>query len=323
LASLPDAELAAVCELDARRVAEIARQYPNVSVTQSFDDVVGDPSIDGLILATPASTHADMAIRALDAGKHVLVEKPLSLTVEEGARIVAEAERCGRVLLVGHTFEYNAAVRKVRELIAAGDIGELYYLYSQRVNLGRVRNDCNAMWSLAPHDVSIANFLIGEPPIWASATGHRFLENDREDVVFLNIGYPGGRIAHVHVSWLDPNKIRRTTVVGSEKMIVYDELSANAKVQVFDKGVSKVPLQGSDYAAPPFGEFQFQTRTGDIWIPNVDFAEPLRAEIAHFVDCINGRAEPLTDGHNGLAVVRVLAAAQESMENGGTPVDVR
>ncbi len=322
VAQLPNASLECVCDHSQARLARIGDQYPAVTLTPHLTEVLSDSRIDAMILATPAQTHAELGLRVLDAGKHLLVEKPLAMTTREAEALVEKAEAKDLVLLVGHTFEYNAAVRKVHEIIRSDEIGSVCYLYSQRVNLGQVRNDCNALWSLAPHDVSIANYLIGESPEWVRATGYQFLGHGQEDVVFMDVGYPGNRIAHIHVSWLDPNKIRRTTVVGKEKMIIYDDMSNDAKVKVYDKGVSKVQAPSGALEAPPFGEFQFLTRTGDVWIPKIDFQEPLRVEVAHFVACVEGGERPLTGGLNGLAVVKALEAAERSLASGGSPIEV-
>ncbi len=322
VARLPNAHPRWVCDLSRSCLSRIKDQYPSTSVTEDLEDLLGDEELAAVILATPTETHAELGLRILEAGKHLMVEKPLATTVRDARMLVERAEARELVLLVGHTFEYNAAVRKVRELIESGEVGEVYYLYSQRVNLGKIRDDCNAMWSLAPHDVSIANYLIGEAPAWVSAMGHRFLGRPIEDVVFLTAGYPGGRVAHIHVSWLDPNKIRQTTIVGSKKMVVYDDMSIDAKVKIYDKGVNKADGSRTAGTAPPFGEFQYLTRTGDLSIPRIDFREPLHEEVSHFVACVEDGAAPRTGGRNGLAVVEVLEAAQASLEAGGRTVEL-
>ncbi len=321
-AAVPGASLEWICDLRPERLERLRGSYPAARHTTDLEEVLASDNVGAVILATPAETHDEIGLEVLAAGKHLLVEKPLAMTVTGARALVDEAATRRLVLLVGHTFEYNAAVRKVRELIAGGEIGDLIYLHSQRVNLGQVRTGCNAMWSLAPHDISIANFLVGAPPVWVRAYGYRFLGQEHEDVVFLNIGYPDNRVAHIHVSWLDPNKVRRTTVVGSRKMVVYDEMSNDAKVRVYDKGVSRVMAPNGDAAAPPFGEFQFLTRSGDILIPRIDFTEPLGAEVRHFIACVEGREQPLTDGRSGLAAVQVLEAAQRSLDTGGTVVEL-
>ncbi|MCP3958324.1 MAG: Gfo/Idh/MocA family oxidoreductase [bacterium] len=322
VARLPQASLDCVCDQRPSRLERIRAQYPVRTVTTELNEVLADSAVDAVILATPPETHGEIGLEILESGRHLLVEKPMAMTAAEAERLVEEAAARELVLLVGHTFEFNAAVLKVRKLIAAGEIGDVYYLHSQRVNLGKVRTNCNALWSLAPHDVSIANFLFGERPLWVRASGYKFLDQELEDVVFLNLGYPQNRVAHIHVSWLDPDKVRRTTVVGSRKMIVYDDMSHDAKVKVFDKGVSKQAVTTEALEAPPFGEFVFLTHTGDVWIPKIDFAEPLHQEVAHFVACIQGREKPRTGGLNGLAVVRALEGAQESLARGGATVEL-
>ena len=274
----------------------------------------GRPGIDALVVAAPARTHASLVAEAVAAGKHVLVEKPLALSTAEAIALTEAADRAGRVLLVGHTFEYNPAVTRMRELVEAGDLGDLWYLHSQRVNLGRIQSDINALWSIGPHDVSIANYLIGSAPRWVSARGARYLHADVEDVVFATLGYDGGVLAHLHVSWLDPSKLRRTTVVGSRRMVVFDDLDSEAKLRVYDKGAD--PVSGG------FGEFQFRLRRGDLHVPRTDLTEPLALELEHFLECCRTGARPRTDGWNGVRVVATLEAAQQSLDKGGIQVEV-
>jgi predicted dehydrogenase len=279
------------------------------------EELLADGSVDAVVIATPARTHAPLARLALATGRHVLVEKPLALTTADAIALAEQADAAGLVLMAGHTFEYNPAVLKIRALLQAGELGELYYLHSQRVNLGRIQRDVNALWSIAPHDVSIANFLVGSAPLWAAARGARYLHTDVEDVVFATFGYDGGVLAHVHASWLDPSKLRRTTVVGSRAMVVYDDLDSEAKLRVYDKGADPVPQGG-------FGEFQFRLRSGDMHVPRVDLTEPLANELDHFLECVAAGARPRTDAWNGVRVVAALEAAQASLDKGGIPVDV-
>jgi len=251
------------------------------------------------------------------AGKHVLVEKPLALSSGEAEELISVAERQKKVLMVGHTFEYNPAVLKIKELLGDGQIGHVYYAYSTRVNLGRVQQDLNALWSIAPHDVSILLFLLGEMPLEVSARGISHLSEGVEDVVFFTMFFPGNVLAHVHASWLDPSKVRRLTLVGSKKMVIYDDLASEGKVRVYDKGVLKAG-NGRVY-----GEFQYKLHSGDIHIPKIDMTEPLHNECAHFIDCIRQGKRPRTDGENGLRVVKVLEAVQRSLEQRGVSVEVR
>jgi predicted dehydrogenase len=309
----------ACADADPGRRAEVTRRYPWVRVVGTLEELLADPEVEALVVATPARTHAPMVRLALAADKHVLVEKPLALSTADAVELAQLAASCGRVLMVGHTFEYNPAVLKMRELVTAESFGDLYYLHSQRVNLGRIQRDINALWSIGPHDVSIANFLTGASPRWVSAKGARYLNGEIEDVVFATLGYELGSgwevLAHVHASWLDPSKLRRTTVVGSRAMVVYDDLDSEAKLRVYDKGAD--PVQGG------FGEWQFRLRSGDIHVPRVDLTEPLAVELDHFIDCVAGDRAPRTDAWNGARVVATLEAAQRSLEKGGAQVEVQ
>jgi predicted dehydrogenase len=299
---------------DPARRAEVAHRYPWVRVMAEAAEVMADPQVDTLVIASPARTHAPLVADALAAGKHVLVEKPLALSTAEAVALAEAAEAAGRVLAVGHTFEYNPAVTRMRELVEAGELGDLWYLHSQRVNLGRIQSDINALWSIGPHDVSIANYLVGSAPRWVSARGARYLHAEVEDVVFATLGYDDGVLAHVHVSWLDPSKLRRTTVVGSRRMVVFDDLDSEAKLRVYDKGAD--PVGGG------FGEFQFRLRRGDLHVPRTDLTEPLALELDHFLACCRTGARPRTDGWNGVRVVATLEAAQRSLDKGGVQVEV-
>jgi len=316
LHELPGASLVACCDLDAGRLALAQALYPQIRTTTRLVDVWEDGRIDAVVIATPAATHFELAKAALEAGKHVLVEKPLSLASREAKELIILARSRGRVLMVGHTFEYNPAVLKVKELIDQEQLGEVYYAYSTRVNLGRVQRDLNALWSIAPHDISILLFLFGQMPVEVSAKGASYLNSGVEDVVFVDLLFANGVTAHVHASWLDPSKVRRMTIVGSKKMVVYDDVESEGKVKVYDKGVLKV---GNGQI---FGEFQYRLHSGDIYIPRIDMSEPLRNECAHFIECIREGKSPRTDGENGLRVVRVLEAAQKSLEKSGVPVEV-
>jgi predicted dehydrogenase len=299
---------------DPARRAEVTRRYPWVRVLADPAEVMADPDVEALVVASPARTHAQLVAEAVAAGKHVLVEKPLALSTAEAVALAEAADQAGRVLLVGHTFEYNPAVTRMRELLEAGDLGDLWYLHSQRVNLGRIQSDINALWSIGPHDVSIANYLVGAAPRWVAARGARYLHAEVEDVVFATLGYDSGVLAHLHVSWLDPSKLRRTTVVGSRRMVVFDDLDSEAKLRVYDKGAD--PVSGG------FGEFQFRLRRGDLHVPRTDLTEPLALELDHFLECCRTGARPRTDGWSGVRVVATLEAAQRSLDKGGTQVDV-
>jgi len=303
------------------KAADFAAAH-GIRMLPGYDAVLSDPTVDAVVLATPHSQHAEEIAAAARAGKHVFVEKPLAMTVEDAARVVALAERQQRVLMVGHTFLYNAAVRRLREYITSGELGDIFYLYSQRLNLGRVRRDVNALWNFGPHDVSILLYLLDASPHEVSARGFAYLQPDVEDVVFMTATFPGGISAHVHISWLDPHKVRRMTVVGSRKMVVYDDASVDARIVLYDRGVDRVPTVDSPRDFGSFAEFQLALRRGDITIPALKFPEPLQVECQHFVDCIvDGRA-PLTGGQHALEVVKVLEAAQRSLDADGRSVRI-
>jgi predicted dehydrogenase len=315
-ANTPGARLRAICDVDAERLRKIGRGYPGVALESEFGRVLDDDSIDAIILATPASTHHDLGLRSMKAGKDVLVEKPLAMTVAECRALVRFAEENGRVLMTGHTFIYNAAVKKIKELVDSGEIGDVLYVYSSRVNLGRIRQDVNALWNVAPHDISIVNHILGAEPTRVRATGRSFLQPGIEDVVFAVFEYPNGSVAHVHSSWLDPSKVRKTTFVGTKKMIIYDDVESEGKVKIYDKGVRRSTPDAE------YGEFQLRLHSGDIHIPKIVFTEPLAEECAHFVECVRSRATPRTDGRQGMAVVAALEAAQSSIAAGGDGVNI-
>jgi len=316
LYQLPNATLAACCDMDVKKLAEVQALYPGVRTTPDFASVLADAAIEAMVIATPARTHFSLARQALEAGKHVMVEKPIAMSSPETEALIRLADERRRILMVGHTFEYNPAVLKIRAFMDEGALGDVYYLYSTRVNLGRVQQDLNALWSIAPHDISIMNFLLGAQPLEVSARGARCLGSNVEDVVFANLAYPGGIIAHVHASWLDPSKVRKMTIVGSKKMIVYDDIDAEGKVRLYDKGATRV--NGSQ----SYGEFQYKLRSGDIFIPKIDMSEPLRNECLHFAECVAEGRRPRSDGWNGLRVVRVLEAAGRSLARNGAPEPV-
>lgn len=308
-------ELALCADLDDKALARLQRQFPQVEMTTDVMAVLARPDIDAIALATPARTHATLALQALAAGKHVFVEKPLAMNTTDAQAMVAAATAQQRTLMVGHIFEYHPAVQYIKDLLDSGELGDLYYLYSTRVNLGRVQTDINALWSIAPHDVSIMLHLVGRLPAQVTARGQSFLNGTVEDVVFVTLEFASGALGHVHASWLDPSKTRQLTVVGSRKMVVYDDVAAEGKVKIYDKGVYRKGEAG-------YGEFQYKVHSGDIMMPRLEMTEPLRLECQHFVDCVRSGSQPLTDGFNGLRVVRVLQAAQNSLESGGRQVTI-
>lgn len=314
-------EVRYVCDLRQDLLVKIATRFHQVKVTTRFDDLLNDPEVDGIVIATPAATHADLAVRALNAGKHVLVEKPLAHEVEAGENLVRLAEAQKRILMVGHTFEFNPAVRKLKDVIRDPAFGDVVYLYSRRVNLGVLRQDVNALWNLAPHDVSIVLYLFDEYPTCVTAQGLAHIRPGVEDVAFAYLEFPSGRVAHIHVSWLDPSKVRNMTVIGARRMAVYDDLDPEAKIKIYDRGFEIEPVtSGIDHASS--AAYTFRARAGDIVCPQIDWKEPLALECRHFVDVIRDGGIPLTDGENGLRVVRILAAATESMRQGGRRMDL-
>jgi len=310
-----------VAELRQERITYLNDKYPTVPTTSDYRELL-DNTVDAVVIATPPVTHYALAKECLLHDKHVLVEKPLAMRADDAADLVEIARMRGLVLMVGHTFEYNAAVRALRNYVANGEIGEVYYLYMSRLNLGRVQSDINAMWSLAPHDVSILMYVLRQQPVTVSARGISLLQPGIEDVVFMLLEFPNSVYAHIHVSWLDPNKVRQLTIVGSKKMIVYDDVSPDAKIRIYDKGVTRNNVSQSLGDYDSFGKFQLTLRAGDVVIPHLDFPEPLQVECDHFVDCIRNGETPLSDGQSGLRVVKVLEAAQRSLSAGGRKEEI-
>lgn len=302
-------DLRLVADLDADRRSFVKGLYPAVQVTDSVDDVFRDEEVQAVVIATPAATHFDFARTALEAGKHVLVEKPMATTRAEVEKLGGLASDRDLVAMVGHTFVYNSAVVFLRNLIKGGALGDLRYIYSTRVNLGRIRSDVDALWNFAPHDVSIIQYLLGEiVPIAVTRRGMDYVQSGIEDVTFLHLEYPDKVMAHIHVSWLDPHKVRRMTVVGTEKMVVYDDLTEN-KIAIYDKGIDPVAHLGErmDYDAGPIPAFEY--RSGDVLLPKIPAIEPLAAEIDHWLDCILEGVSCRTGPGHAANVVRVLELA--------------
>ena len=316
---LGDARVLAVCDSRPERLEEVGRRFPGVQLTTDIETALRLPEADAIVIATEASTHRELAGLALGQGKHVLVEKPLTTKSREAAELRMLADRQGCLLLVGHTFLYNPGVRKLKELVATEEIGAIYYMYARRTGLGPIRMDVNAIWDLAPHDISIFLYLLDAVPLWASAVGARVLRNVREDVGFISLGFPGGIIGHIHVSWADPKKVREVVVVGSDKRLVFDDVDALERVRIFEKGVKSTELSGEPTT---FGEHSLMLRDGAIISPPVPILEPLKHQCGHFIHCIRRGEQPLTDAAQGQAVVRVMEAVIESVERSGTPVRV-
>jgi predicted dehydrogenase len=313
---VPGSRVVAVSDLRPERLAVVQSRYPQVKTVTDHRELFKDPCIDAVAIATPVSTHFDLAMQALHGGKHVLVEKPLTATVEQGERLIEEAERCNKILMVDHTFVYTGAVRKIKELMGRSQLGELYYYDSVRVNLGLFQHDVNVLWDLAVHDLSIMDYLLDARPSAVAATGIAHVPGQPKDVAYLNCFFDSNLIAHFHVNWLAPVKIRRTLIGGSKQMIVYDDLEPSEKVKIYNKGIT--------LSNGPEGVYQLLVdyRTGDMWAPQLDMAEALRIEALHFLESINQGRKPLTDGHAGLRVVRTLEAASHSMGQRGRPLEL-
>ncbi len=297
-----------VADLSEERRNYVKNLYPSVDVVDNSSRVFDNPDIDGVIIATPVFTHYDLAMKALNSGKHILVEKPLARSVKEVEDIGNISRKNNLVAMVGHTFLYNAAVRYVKQLIDSGELGDVRYIYSQRLNLGRIRSDVDAMWNLAPHDISIIQYWLNDPdPISIVKRGIGYVQEGVSDVVFMNITYPNKVMANIHVSWLDPKKIRSMTVVGSKKMVVYDDVSDN-KIAIYDKGIDVKAVLGEKMDYDNQGVASFSLRSGDVLLPKIDFQEPLKVEINHFFDCIEKGVDCLTGPEHAKKVVEILAS---------------
>ena len=310
---IPEANLRYLCDLDQGKLDAAQLQFKPENATTQFDDLLVDEYLEAIVIATDASSHYELSKRALLAGKDVYVEKPLVLTSADALELIQLADQNQRILMVGHLLEYHPVVRKLKELIDSGELGEIRYIYSQRLNLGTVRRDENALWNFAPHDVSVILYLLGLTPTDVSARGQAYLQNGIEDVVFMTLNFDDRAMGHVHVSWLDPHKIRRITIVGSKRMALFDDMEPTEKLKIYDKGAEL----NTDYDS--FAEY-VGLRFGDITLPHIRVGEPLRTECDHFLDCVRTRATPLSDGLDGLRVVQVLEAASTSLNNNGNPI---
>ncbi|HYZ83669.1 MAG TPA: Gfo/Idh/MocA family oxidoreductase [Bryobacteraceae bacterium] len=313
----PTTQVVLVSDLRQDRLDVVQRRYPFIETTTDYRMLIADPRIDAVAISTPVSSHFQLAMEALQAGKHVLVEKPMTASTEEALRLIDEAEKRNLVLMVDHTFIYTGAVRKTRELIDAGDLGQIYYYDSTRVNLGLFQHDVNVLWDLAVHDLSIMEFILPEEPVEVSATGIAHVAGVVEDTAFLSLFYSGSIIAHLNVNWLSPVKIRRTLVGGTKKMIVYDDIENSEKIKVYDKGVTVKNGPESLY------KVLVSYRSGDMYAPRLDVTEALLIEVQHFAECIENSMVPRSDGLAGLRVVSLLEAASESMRRRGSCVKVR
>ena len=305
--AIDNAKVVACCDRDKAKLEKAKAAYSHIKITQDAQDLMRDKNVDAVVIATPPSSHGRLAELALKNGKHVFVEKPVALKVKDAVKICAIAEKKRLTLMVGHLLLHHPAVRYLKEVIDSGEIGQVFYLYSTRVNLGQVRLEENALWSLAPHDISVAMYLLGQAPAEVAATGESYLQEDVEDVIFMTLKFKNGVILNTHVSWLDPHKIRKFTIVGSKKMVVFDDMEPAEKIRIYDKGIDE----------------RMGVREGSVSVPTLKLTEPLGLECRHFVDSVLNGTHPFTDGNNGVEVLRVLEAAQESLKKNGKPVKVK
>ena len=312
----PGSTVSVVCDLSADRLAQARRRYPSIKTTDDYAVLLGDPAVAAVAIATPVSSHFTLAMQALKAGKHVLVEKPLAANSAQAVQLIEEAAGRKRVLMVDHTFVYTGAVRAIRELVSSGALGDIFYYDSVRVNLGLFQHDVNVIWDLAVHDLAILDFVLASKPSAVSATGISHIHGQPENVAYITLFFPDNQIAHLHVNWLAPVKVRRTLIGGSDKMIVYDDLEPSEKVKIYDKGVTLSASGEQVY------ELLVSYRSGDMWAPKLDDSEGLRREALHFIDCIENNKQPETDGHAGLRVVRVLEAADQSLASRGKLIEI-
>lgn len=308
---IPSSDLVAIADLKEDRLQRAHSLYPNVTLVREYKELF-NMDLDAVVISTPPVTHYPIAKECLEHGLHVLVEKPMTLKSEHAQELIDLAHAKGLILMVGHTFEYNSAVLALKQYIDSGELGDIHYIDTARLNLGLFQRDSNVLWDLAPHDVSILLYLLGERPVSVSAHGNPCVFEGIYDVAYVNLVFPKNIPAHIHVSWLDPCKVRRITVVGSKKMIVYNDVETEQKLKIYDKGVDAPAYTDG------FGEFQCNYRSGDIVIPKIRFIEPLRQECQHFLECINTHTEPCSCGEDGLKVVKIIETAQHSMGNGST-----
>lgn len=312
----PKGTVIAVSDLRPERLVQAQGRYPTVETTHDYRELLTDPRIEAVAIATPVSTHFDLAMAALKAGKHVFVEKPFVVNSEQAERLIEEADRRNRILMVDHTFVYTPAVRKMADLANSGQLGDLYYYDSVRINLGLFQHDVNVLWDLAVHDLAIIDHLFAAQPVAVSATAMGHVAGEPENTAYLTLFFEGALIAHVHVNWLAPVKIRMTLLGGSQKMIVYDDLQPSEKIKVYDRGISVNDNRESMY------QMRINYRAGDMWAPQLAATEALQTEALHFLECIEGSTRPLTDGEAGLRVVRILEAATRSIQERGRPIDL-
>ncbi len=309
---MPNVQLKYVCDSNPAKLSSIQKTYPQTKMVGNLEPILQDPEIRGVVVASSALSHYPLSKEILLAGKDVLVEKPMALKSEDAEEVLEIAGKRERVLMVGHLLIYHPVIDRLKGMMTSGELGKIFYIYTQRVNLGVIRQDENALLSFAPHDLSVILYLLDEEPVMVSAHGESYIQTEIEDVVFLTLQFSDGKMANIHLSWLDPHKLRKITIVGSKKMVVFDDMEVSEKLKIYDKGVGS-----PSYST--YGEY-LSLRFGDITIPSVKMAEPLRAEAEHFVQCIELRKEPKTGGRDGLKVVKILMAAQKSLKEKGMPI---
>jgi len=314
--ALPECKVRYVCDKDEKRLAHMKQLYPSVEPTKEFEKIVGDKEVDAVIVATPVHLHYELAKKALQAGKHTFVEKPMTQTSEQSNELVQIAAKKKLTLMVGHTFIYSAPVRRIKEIVKSGDIGEVQYISSRRLNLGLFQKDINVAWDLAPHDISIILYFLGKPPISVNCQGKAHIHKEIEDVTNMSLDFENGGFATIHSSWLDPNKIREMIIVGSKRMIVYDDNEPLEKIKIYDKRVEAPPHYDT------FAEFQYSYHYGDMIAPYIKQTEPLKVEMQHFLDCIETGKTPESSGRDGLRVIQILEASSRSLKNGGARVEI-
>lgn len=313
---LPECKVKLVCDVDKKRLAHIRTLYPGVQTTSEFDNLVSDAEIDAIVIATPVRFHFEMAKKSLQAGKHIFLEKPMASSVAECQELVELAEKQNLIIMVGHTFVYSQAIKKIKQIVNAGDLGEIQYISSRRLNLGLFQKDINVAWDLAPHDISIILYIVKEEPVSVNCQGKAHITPGIEDVTNITLNFPNGGFATIHSSWLDPNKVREMTFVGTKKMLVYDDIEPMEKIKIYDKCV-KVPPHYDTFA-----EFHYSYHYGDMYSPHIQQEEPLKVECQHFLDCISKKIKPDSSGIEGLRVVQILEAASHSLKNGGGRIEI-
>jgi len=311
---IPNVRLKYICDSDSSKLLSIQKAYPQTKTVENLKPILLDPEVQGVVVASSAISHYSLSKEIMLADKDVLVEKPMALNTKDAEKMLGVAEKRKKILMVGHLLIYHPVVDRLKEMVTSGELGRLYYIYTQRVNLGVIRQDENALLSFAPHDLSVILHLLEEEPIAVTAYGESYIQKGVEDVVFLGLQFNDGKVANIHLSWLDPHKLRRITIVGSKKMVVFDDMEASEKLKVYDKGVKSLSYE-------TYGEY-LSLRFGDITIPSIKIAEPLRAEAEHFIQSIESRKEPKTGGRDGLKVVKILMAAQESLKKKGVPISL-